>query len=266
MENLRLRNFLSSLSTLREEGNDSFKFKIETESEGALYSDILFMNEIAAIAKVPLCVKIGGVEALRDLFEFSRFNISLFIAPMVESPFGASKFINSLRKFHSTYPTIRGALLIESSSGIKNFERIAAIVADNSDIISHVIIGRTDLSSSMQVDTMQTFSPDSDEIMNLITTSFACLKSISPSTRTAFGGSINTNTISKLTDALLNVVDYVETRKVVMPAATLREYPSLLKQALEFESFYLKERLEYYGHLVNADSARIIQLESRGKS
>ena len=266
MKNQSLRDYLSIFVNHCHESNTPIKFKIETESEGALYSDILFMNEIAAIAKIPLCVKIGGVEALRDIFEFSRFNISLFIAPMVESPFGAHKFISSLKKFKSTYPGIRGGLLIETASGIMNFEKIAKLVADNTDTISHVIIGRTDLSASLKVDELQNCLPDSDEIMNKITSCFELLKSFSPSCKTAFGGNINTNTITKLSDSLLDVVDFVETRKVVIPALSLRNDPSLLTQALQFERFYLSERIEYYGYLVNADSARIIQLESRGKS
>ena len=266
MENHSFRDFLTTFTNQHRSSEIAIKFKIETESEGALYSDILFMNEIAAIANIPLCVKIGGVEALRDIFEFARFNISLFIAPMVESPFGAYKFISSLRKFHTTYPRIRGALLIETSSGISCFEKIARLVADNTDAISHVIIGRTDLSASLKVDKHQHHLPDSAEIMNQIISCFTTLKLISPSTKTAFGGNINSNTISILTDSLLEVVDYIETRKVVMPAASLRNDPTLLTQALQFESFYLRERIEYYSHLVNADSARIIQLESRGKS
>jgi 4-hydroxy-2-oxoheptanedioate aldolase len=266
MENQALHSFLDTFRSFYSSNHIPIKLKIETESEGALYSDILFMNEIASKLQIPLCVKIGGVEALRDIFEFARFNVHMFIAPMVESTFGASKFISSLKKFKSTYPSIKGALLIETCSGLANFSRISSLVADNSDLISQVIIGRTDLSSSFRVDECKSYLPDSDEIMNHILTSFSHLKSISPSTLTAFGGNINALTISKLTDSLIDVVDYVETRKVVMPTASLRNNPLILSKALEFESYYLRERIGYYGHLVNADSARIIQLESRGKS
>jgi hypothetical protein len=55
-----------------------------------------------------LYLKIGGVEALRDIKDALDLGVDGLIAPMVESPFGVVKFVSavesvfSLRKIHKS--------------------------------------------------------------------------------------------------------------------------------------------------------------------
>ena len=62
--------------------------KAEFEAEGASFRDLLRLRRFTAEQNIPLYLKIGGVEALRDLKDALDLSVDGVIAPMVESPFG----------------------------------------------------------------------------------------------------------------------------------------------------------------------------------
>jgi len=62
--------------------------KAEFEAEGSSFRDLLRLRRLTAQQNIPLYLKIGGVEALRDLKDALDLGVDGLIAPMVESPFG----------------------------------------------------------------------------------------------------------------------------------------------------------------------------------
>ena len=52
--------------------------KAEFESEGTRMSELLRLKEIAHAAEIPLVVKIGGCEAIRDLLDCKDLRIDEF--------------------------------------------------------------------------------------------------------------------------------------------------------------------------------------------
>lgn len=234
------------------------KLKVETESEGAFFSDISSLNCIGALSKVELAVKIAGVEALRDLFEISRLQIAYFIAPMVETVFACSKFTSSLAKLSKRYD---GYILIESITGINNFEAICEYASLNG--IKGIIIGRTDLAQSLRIHEGASVDVDSTRVTDLVVKVFEFARVNHPSLVRAMGGSISRTTLELVPQYFVGLVDYVETRKVVLPLNLLAKNPHLLNQALSFELSYLRHRVSYYDGLLEADRLRLLQLATR---
>ena len=79
---------------------------------------------------------------------------------MVESEYSLEYFINSYQKFSNDFKDLNEitnlAINIESKLGYENIEKILEIISKKSLPISHIVIGRTDLSSSLQIKKMLT--------------------------------------------------------------------------------------------------------------
>ena len=66
------------------------------EDEGALQQDVLTMRRITEQAGVDLSVKIGGCEAKTDIQFCKTIGVNKLVAPMIETPFALTKFIESV--------------------------------------------------------------------------------------------------------------------------------------------------------------------------
>ena len=72
--------------------------KAEFEAEGASFRDLIRLRRLTAQQNIPLYLKIGGVEALRDITDALDLGVDGLIAPMVESPFGVVKFLGAVER------------------------------------------------------------------------------------------------------------------------------------------------------------------------
>ena len=72
--------------------------KAEFEAEGSSVDDLSRLRRITNSIDTKLFIKIGGVEAVNDLYSCIELGVNGIIAPMVETKFGVKKFIDIFKK------------------------------------------------------------------------------------------------------------------------------------------------------------------------
>src|SRR4051794_1081878 len=71
--------------------------KAEFEAEGTRMDEALRLKEVSMKAGLGLTLKIGGCEAIRDMFEASTLGTEHLVAPMVETPYALKKYLEAIK-------------------------------------------------------------------------------------------------------------------------------------------------------------------------
>ena len=95
MQISELKNILKELQNIGCSG-----IKVSFEDEGALLNEITTMRFLTCSLNIDLSVKIGGCEAKRDIVDCIHVNCDSIVAPMIESNFALTKFLQSLKVYN----------------------------------------------------------------------------------------------------------------------------------------------------------------------
>ena len=246
----------ASLKLLKEE-YDLCALKAEFEAEGASFRDIVRLRRWTARHDIALHLKIGGVEAMRDIKDALDLGVDGLIAPMVESPFGVAKFIDAVDSVFSGYNVFK-SINIETRAAVLSIDNI---LAEAEGKIDNITIGRTDLSNSYFDEEV---TPDCEFIFDLIKTisDKVCLAGLT----LTIGGSITMESINRFRQKRENLekhISSIETRKVILPVEIFLEKKHALEEALRFEELYIRAKLETEQLLSKADRDRLENLKLR---
>ena len=232
--------------------------KAEFEAEGSSFRDLIRLRRITDKAEIKLYLKIGGVEALRDIKDSVEIGVDGLIAPMVESKFGLKKFLEAVKSVYKENK-IHLSINIETKNSIEQIDDILSYARGK---FQNITLGRTDLSGSYLDDTI---TPDSDYIINLI--KMVGRKSVNNGLTFTVGGSISTKSIDKFQNnsADFKNIQCIETRKVILPRDVLLNYPEVLEEALHFEELYILSMKEINDIMVESELSRLNKLTHRVK-
>ena len=89
------RKMVEALKDLRDH-HHVVGIKAEFEAEGTRLEEALRLKEVISRAGLGLTFKVGGCEALRDIYEARTIGVERIVAPMVESPFALQKFLKAV--------------------------------------------------------------------------------------------------------------------------------------------------------------------------
>jgi len=235
--------------------------KAEFEAEGTRVDELLRLLDISRSAGLPIAVKIGGCEAIRDLLEAKQFGTRYIIAPMVESAYALTKYIKARDFVYTTDEKEDTDFLvnIETKMTFDNKDSIVAAAAGENGIHGFVF-GRSDYAGSLSAGNSDVNNPViTDDIVE-----FAAICKDND-LDLVVGGGVSIDSKSALQRIAEVHLTRFETRKIVFAAEALKN-PNLEKallNAVHFEMLWLLNKRDYYGRITKEDANRIDTLEKR---
>ena len=239
-----------------------FELKAEYENEGSRQEELMRLKDVANKVDLPIIIKIGGVEAVTDMYSAITLGANGIIAPMAETKFAVSKFVNAIETFipEDNRKDIEFAINIETITTYQNIDDILSL--DNINTLSAITIGRVDFTSSMDADRSIV---DSKEILEYCIEIFK--KAKKKGLKCALGGAISANSaefIKTLVD--MDLINKYETRKIVYHKDAINSIEDGILTGVEFELLWLKSKRRYYHRIKIEDEKRIEMLENRLKN
>lgn len=235
--------------------------KAEFEAEGTRLDELLRLVDIARAAQLPLTVKIGGCEALRDLMESKQIGVRYVVAPMVETAYAASKYVLAKEIVFTKDEQKDTDFLfnLETITGFNNRESMLKEISGENGA-DGVVFGRVDFVGSLGW---------SRDTINLQQTTDYVLE-VAKQCKTAnkqlvMGGGVSIESLEAIKQVQAIRLDRFETRKVVFDAnlALASDIEAGLLNAVHFELLWLQNKRDYYTGISVEDAKRIQMLEAR---
>lgn len=234
--------------------------KAEFEAEGTRTEELMRLKEVCLAAGVPLTLKIGGCEAIRDMYDARSIGVDYLVAPMIESPFALQKY---LRAVDYVFPEdeqneIDFLVNIETVKAVKAFPDMLQIPEIRK--LDGIVVGRVDMVGSMGLDRK---SVNSDRVFSITSD---LLKAAKERNMTCVvGGAIAADSLSFLRKIQVGLLDRYETRKICFscPQALGDQAPQGIQSAVSFELLWLLNKRDYYKSISHEDEKRITMLEER---
>lgn len=236
--------------------------KAEFEAEGTRIEEAMRLKEVLMTADLGLTLKIGGCEAIRDMYEARVLGVSRIVAPMIESAYALSKFLQAI---DLAFPadereSLDFAVNIETLSAFERFSDMLAL--PSIELLNGVVIGRVDLSHSLGLGRDDINGP---EVLGI--TRSILSKAKEKGLETAIGGGVSAHSLPLFRELPAGHLDRYETRKVIFgcPGALESDAEKGILKAVNFELLWLKNKRDFYGQIFTEDQNRIQMLEERYK-
>ena len=199
------------------------------------------MRRVTEQIGLNLSIKIGGCEAKTDIQFCKSINADKIVAPMVETSFALTKFIESIINI----PKLNFYINIESKTAYENLDNILS--SPSSKLLSGIVIGRSDLTKSYGFGKDYVDSPQMQDIVYK-----ALVKCKEYNITTLMGGNISSKS-SKFVKKLYKekLLEYIETRNVIIKLnnKNINNIASIIKSSLIFESKWLQYKANYYNKI-----------------
>lgn len=236
--------------------------KAEFEAEGALFNEVISLKKMVSEAELDLVVKIGGCEALKDIYECSIIKPSAIVAPMIESEFALKKFFSAINNVFSASNDMPELFInIESITSYNSLDSILS--TENAAKLTGIVVGRGDLAESLgykrsQVNDKKVFEITLDILLKAKKLGLKC----------GIGGEISGESLDFLKKLPPGSFDFIETRKVLIKNTQdlFNRAAEYIAQSLEFEILWLESKREFSGVFYTDDIRRLAALKSKYNS
>ena len=260
-----LKNLESKIILLKKTGR-LLAIKAEFEAEGTRIDELGILSNACFKNNVSLTLKTGGPAAIRDIFEAFQLGAKNILIPMIESEYSLEYFINAYNKFQKDFKDLNEinklAINIESKTGYKNLDKILESIELNSFPVTYFVIGRTDLSSSLKIQDV-----NSREILDI--SKDIIQKAFLKNVKCTIGGNLSSDSFEFLNQLKRHNLYAFESRKTTFrfsDSISKEEFNNLIKLSLEFELSWLKLKSSMYAIRSNEEDARVSIINSRLKS
>ncbi|MBI5554653.1 MAG: citrate lyase beta subunit [Elusimicrobia bacterium] len=236
--------------------------KAEFEAEGTRMEELMRLKEICLAANVALTLKIGGCEAVRDMYDARAIGVEYLVAPMVETAFSLQKYLKAINLVFpkDEQDKMEFFINIETETAYHNFEEMLEI--PEIKILDGLVMGRVDFTGSMGLDRK---TVNSEKVFTL--TKDLLSKAKQRELTCVVGGAIAVDSLPFLRALPKETLARYETRKICFqcPQALGPAADKGITKAVEFELYWLQNKRNYYKVISEEDDKRIAMLEERFK-
>jgi len=260
--NLLEKKMVETLTDLKENHHIA-GVKAEFEAEGTRLEEALRLKEVVTKAGLDLTIKIGGCEALKDMYDARTIGVSTIVAPMIESPYAALKYLKAVKMAfpEEERKEMKFLINIETKYGLQYLEEILS--SDYAVDLNGIVLGRTDMTGSLGMS-----SEDVNHSIILEIAKSIALKTKEYNKDLVIGGGVSALSLPFFRSLPEGALTRFETRKVIFNAqAALNDKHAergILK-AVGFELLWIKNKQNFYNAISIEDAKRIEILESRYK-
>lgn len=256
------KKMVDALKDLRE-NHHVLGVKAEFEAEGTRMEEALRLKEIVTKAGMELTIKIGGCEAIKDMFDARLIGVGTIVAPMVETAYAMKKYVNAVDYVFPKEEKSDMEFLInvETITGFENFEKM--ITSEDFKSVSGVVLGRVDMTGSMGLSREDINTDEIFEIANAVAQKLKPLNKVF-----VIGGGVSAHSLDFFRRLPENSLTRFETRKVIFDAQKAmqdKQAGNGILKAVGFELMWLKNKREYYKMIYDEDLVRFEMLEQRYK-
>lgn len=241
-------------------GRDQFgvvAVKAEFEAEGTRPDELLRLLELAHRADLGVALKIGGCEAVSDLHASRLYGADYIIAPMVETPYALSKFIDARDKVYGADRRDGRFLFnLETETTLRNLDEMMPIAEG----VDGIVFGRVDFTLSRGLPRHAINERGiTDAVLKVAR---ACAER---DLELVVGGSVAVEAVEALRAFRRIRLDRFETRKVIFDgsAAELPDFEAAIANAVAFELAWLERKRDYYATIADEDVSRIRMMRDR---
>lgn len=254
------KKMVNTLIDLRE-NHHIVGIKAEFEAEGTRLEEALRLKEVVTKAGLDLTIKIGGCEAIKDMYDARTIGVSAIVAPMIETPYAMKKYIQAMKFVfpEEERKEIKFLVNIETITGFNNLDEM--IKAQSFAELNGIVLGRVDMTGSMGL-TREDIN--SNEILSIAQTMSKKMQTVNKDM--VIGGGVSAHSLPFFKD--LPYLSRFETRKIIFDAQSALKDPNADKgilKAVGFELMWLRNKREFYGMIYREDEARLQMLEARYK-
>ncbi len=214
------------------------------EDEGVLDKDLVTISQLCKLTELELSVKIGGCEAISDIYRCVDLDVDSIVAPMIESTFGLQKFTESITNNLNEYnkSNTKYFINIESRQAFENINSI--LESPSSKTLNGIVVGRSDLTKSFGYGKQEVMS---EHICEVVRTILEKAKRLG--LKTYMGGNIGKSSVDFIKDLFeKDLLDCIETRNVILKLNkdNVNNLFETIKSMLNFESEWLEYKHKHY--------------------
>lgn len=261
MNNLE-KKMVSVLTDLKE-NHYVVGVKAEFEAEGTRLEEAIRLKEVVTRAGLDLTIKVGGCEALKDMYDARVIGVNAIVAPMIESPYALKKYIQATRLAfpEEEKQEVNFFINIETQTGYENLDEMLKL--PESKDLAGIVFGRVDMTGSMGL-TRENIN--SDKIFKIAEN--LAYKMLAYDKKLVIGGGVSAHSLPFFRRLPQNSLYKFETRKIIFDAQKAlndKDVETGMLKAVNFELMWLKNKRDFYQIIYNEDAHRLIMLEERYK-
>jgi len=260
MNNLECK-MVDVLQDLKENHNVA-GIKAEFEAEGTRLEEALRLKEVVTRAGLDLTIKVGGCEALKDMYDARSIGACRIVAPMIESAYALKKYLGAAKMVFPKEEMKQVSLLanIETIAAFECFDEMLKI--ENIAELDGIVLGRVDMTGSLGLTREDVNSEKLFKITKELLT-----KAKAKGLECVVGGGVAKESLPFFNRLPKGLLDRYETRKVIFkcPESLTDDAPDGILKAVGFELMWLKNKRNFYGSIYSEDEQRINMLEKRYK-